>query len=188
MITLLNNSYIDWTSVTGIGLFLYRTNQTQDYRKEGTPTHSPVSNCRKTEEGFSPRQKVGKVLTQNKIKTNFPTLSNNHLLLMICKRTNNLSVVPQSPLRFNPLVTVGRDLTFQGGCGSPPREDRIKILQRTKGSPMHGYSSIEITNVWGQRSVFALGELGRMSLLKPLNGPNKLNYLLKRFENWPFAL
>ncbi|XP_026131407.1 kazrin, periplakin interacting protein b isoform X1 [Carassius auratus] len=89
-----------------------RTNQAQDYRKEGTPTHSPVSNCRKTEEGFSPRQKVGK-----------------------------------SPLRFNPLVTVGRDLTFQGGCGSPPREDRIKILQRTKGSPMHGYSSIEITNV-----------------------------------------
>ncbi|XP_016337905.1 kazrin-like [Sinocyclocheilus anshuiensis] len=89
-----------------------RTNQAQDYRKEGTPTHSPVSNCHKTEEGFSPRQKVGK-----------------------------------SPLRFNPLVTVGRDLTFQGGCGSPPREDRIKILQRTKGSPMHGYSSIEITNV-----------------------------------------
>ncbi|XP_016345441.1 kazrin-like [Sinocyclocheilus anshuiensis] len=89
-----------------------RTNQAQDYRKEGTPTHSPVSNCRKTEEEFSPRQKVGK-----------------------------------SPLRFNPLVTVGRDLTFQGGCGSPPREDRIKILQRTKGSPMHGYSSIEITNV-----------------------------------------
>ncbi|RXN19871.1 kazrin-like protein [Labeo rohita] len=89
-----------------------RTNQAQDYRKDGTPTHSPSSNCRKTEEGFSPRQKVGK-----------------------------------SPLRFNPLVAVGRDLTFQGGCGSPPREERIKILQRTKGSPMHGYSSIEITNV-----------------------------------------
>ncbi|XP_077059659.1 kazrin-A-like [Siphateles boraxobius] len=89
-----------------------RTNQAQDYRKEGTPTHSPASNCRKTEEGFSPKQKVGK-----------------------------------SPLRFNPLVAVGRDFTFQGGCGSPPREDRIKILQRTKGSPMHGYSSIEITNV-----------------------------------------
>ncbi|XP_067288375.1 kazrin, periplakin interacting protein b isoform X2 [Pseudorasbora parva] len=89
-----------------------RTNQAQDYRKDGTPTHSPASNCRKAEEGFSPRQKVGK-----------------------------------SPLRFNPLVAVGRDLTFQGGCGSPPREDRIKILQRTKGSPLHGYSSIEITNV-----------------------------------------
>ncbi|XP_073732197.1 kazrin, periplakin interacting protein b isoform X3 [Misgurnus anguillicaudatus] len=88
-----------------------RTNQAQDYRKEGTPTHSPVSNCRKTEEGFSPRQKTGK-----------------------------------SPLRFNPMVGSGRDLSFQG-CASPPREDRIKILQRTKGSPMHGYSSIEITNV-----------------------------------------
>uniref|UniRef100_A0A673HXL7 SAM domain-containing protein n=1 Tax=Sinocyclocheilus rhinocerous TaxID=307959 RepID=A0A673HXL7_9TELE len=128
-------------------------NPAQDYRKEGTPTHSPVSNCRKTEEEFSPRQKVGKVwavllLTQNKIKTNGGLrLCAYLLLLMICKRINNLSVVSQSPLRFNPLVTVGRDLTFQGGCGSPPREDRIKILQRTKGSPMHGYSSIEITNV-----------------------------------------
>lgn len=43
--------------------FAYRTNQAQDYRKEGTPTHSPVSNGRKTEEGFSPRQKAGKVAT-----------------------------------------------------------------------------------------------------------------------------
>uniref|UniRef100_A0A672T1K3 SAM domain-containing protein n=1 Tax=Sinocyclocheilus grahami TaxID=75366 RepID=A0A672T1K3_SINGR len=88
------------------------------------------------------------LLTQNKIKTNGGLCLCAYLfLLIICKRINNLSVVSQSPLRFNPLVTVGRDLTFQGGCGSPPREDRIKILQRTKGSPMHGYSSIEITNV-----------------------------------------
>lgn len=144
--TLPDSNCIDLKSVTVVFLSC-RTNQAQDYRKEGTPTHSPASNCRKTEEGFSPKQKVGKVVKQSvKIKTN-GGLCPPMLLLTICKKINSLSVIPQSPLRFNPLVAVGRDFTFQGGCGSPPREDRIKILQRTKGSPMHGYSSIEITNV-----------------------------------------
>uniref|UniRef100_A0A3B1IEB5 Kazrin, periplakin interacting protein b n=1 Tax=Astyanax mexicanus TaxID=7994 RepID=A0A3B1IEB5_ASTMX len=52
---------------------------------------------------------------------------------------------PQSPLRFNPKLAGGRDLGFS--CGSLPKEERLKVVQRSKGSPMHGYSSIEITNV-----------------------------------------
>ncbi|XP_072522626.1 kazrin-like [Salminus brasiliensis] len=53
----------------------------------------------------------------------------------------------KSPLRFNPKISGGRDLSFHSNCGSLPREERLKALPRSKGSPMHGYSSIEITNV-----------------------------------------
>ncbi|XP_066528060.1 kazrin, periplakin interacting protein b isoform X2 [Hoplias malabaricus] len=53
----------------------------------------------------------------------------------------------KGPLRFNPKIPGGRDLGFHGNCGSLPREERMKALPRSKGSPMHGYSSIEITNV-----------------------------------------
>ncbi|KAK1799652.1 hypothetical protein P4O66_006192, partial [Electrophorus voltai] len=52
-----------------------------------------------------------------------------------------------SPLRFNPKIPGGRDLSFHGNCGSLPREERVKALPRSKGSPMHGFSSVEITNI-----------------------------------------
>ncbi|XP_076863424.1 kazrin, periplakin interacting protein b isoform X2 [Brachyhypopomus gauderio] len=52
-----------------------------------------------------------------------------------------------SPLRFNPKIPGGRDLSFHGTCGSLPREERGKAFPRSKVSPMHGYSSSEITNV-----------------------------------------
>uniref|UniRef100_A0A8C9TYR7 Kazrin, periplakin interacting protein n=1 Tax=Scleropages formosus TaxID=113540 RepID=A0A8C9TYR7_SCLFO len=40
-----------------------------------------------------------------------------------------------------------RDLGFHGSCGSLPREGRSEAPPRAEGSPMHGYSGIEVTNV-----------------------------------------
>uniref|UniRef100_A0A3Q1JXK8 SAM domain-containing protein n=1 Tax=Anabas testudineus TaxID=64144 RepID=A0A3Q1JXK8_ANATE len=55
---------------------------------------------------------------------------------------------PQSPLRLRAnSQSVERSLGFHGSCGSLPREARLQAVPRTKGSPMHTYKSVEITNV-----------------------------------------
>uniref|UniRef100_A0A674ATG6 Kazrin, periplakin interacting protein b n=1 Tax=Salmo trutta TaxID=8032 RepID=A0A674ATG6_SALTR len=53
----------------------------------------------------------------------------------------------QSPLRFSPKTAIGQGLGYHGSCGSLPREARVQAVPRTKGSPMHTYNSVEITNV-----------------------------------------
>ncbi|XP_055773490.1 kazrin-like isoform X2 [Salvelinus fontinalis] len=53
----------------------------------------------------------------------------------------------KSPLRFSPKTAIGRGLGYHGSCGSLPREARVQAVPRTKGSPMHTYNSVEITNV-----------------------------------------
>ncbi|XP_020338604.1 kazrin isoform X1 [Oncorhynchus kisutch] len=53
----------------------------------------------------------------------------------------------KSPLRFNPKIAIGRGLGYHGSCGSLPREARVQAVPRTKGSPVHTYKNVEITNV-----------------------------------------
>uniref|UniRef100_A0A3B3CSW0 Kazrin, periplakin interacting protein b n=1 Tax=Oryzias melastigma TaxID=30732 RepID=A0A3B3CSW0_ORYME len=43
--------------------------------------------------------------------------------------------------------SVERSLGLHGNCGSLPREARVQAISRAKGSPMHTYKSVEITNV-----------------------------------------
>ncbi|XP_035992070.1 kazrin-A isoform X6 [Fundulus heteroclitus] len=51
------------------------------------------------------------------------------------------------PLGFSPKSRGGRDLSCHSSFGSLPREVRDRTPPRAEGSPIHGYSSIEITNV-----------------------------------------
>ncbi|XP_033994996.1 kazrin-like, partial [Trematomus bernacchii] len=54
----------------------------------------------------------------------------------------------KSPLRLRASShSVERGLGFHGGCGSPPREARVQAVPRARGSPMHTFKSVEITNV-----------------------------------------
>ncbi|XP_040889721.1 kazrin-A-like [Toxotes jaculatrix] len=54
----------------------------------------------------------------------------------------------KSPLRLRTNShSVERSLGFHGSCGSLPREARVQAVPRAKGSPMHTYKSVEITNV-----------------------------------------
>uniref|UniRef100_A0A669BZ47 Kazrin, periplakin interacting protein b n=1 Tax=Oreochromis niloticus TaxID=8128 RepID=A0A669BZ47_ORENI len=54
----------------------------------------------------------------------------------------------QSPLRLRANShSVERSLGFHGSCSSLPREARVQAVPRAKGSPMHTYKSVEITNV-----------------------------------------
>ncbi|XP_047203338.1 kazrin, periplakin interacting protein b isoform X4 [Girardinichthys multiradiatus] len=54
----------------------------------------------------------------------------------------------KSPLRLHAdSHSVERGLSFQGNCGSLPREARVHAVPRAKGSPMHTFKSVEITNV-----------------------------------------
>ncbi|TKS71275.1 Kazrin [Collichthys lucidus] len=53
-----------------------------------------------------------------------------------------------SPLRLRANShSVERSLGFHGSCGSLPREARVQAIPRAKGSPMHTFKSVEITNV-----------------------------------------
>uniref|UniRef100_A0A3B5A5W1 Kazrin, periplakin interacting protein b n=1 Tax=Stegastes partitus TaxID=144197 RepID=A0A3B5A5W1_9TELE len=57
-------------------------------------------------------------------------------------------VLFQSPLRLRAnSQSVERSLGFHGSCGSLPREAKVQAVPRTKGSPMHTFKSVEITNV-----------------------------------------
>ncbi|XP_068171116.1 kazrin, periplakin interacting protein b isoform X2 [Antennarius striatus] len=54
----------------------------------------------------------------------------------------------KSPLRLRANShSVERALGFHSSCGSLPREARVQAVPRAKGSPMHTYKSVEITNV-----------------------------------------
>ncbi|XP_018556107.1 kazrin, periplakin interacting protein b isoform X1 [Lates calcarifer] len=54
----------------------------------------------------------------------------------------------KSPLRLRANShSVERSLGFHGSCGSLPREARVQAVPRAKGSPMHTFKSVEITNV-----------------------------------------
>ncbi|XP_008287760.1 kazrin-A-like [Stegastes partitus] len=54
----------------------------------------------------------------------------------------------KSPLRLRAnSQSVERSLGFHGSCGSLPREAKVQAVPRTKGSPMHTFKSVEITNV-----------------------------------------
>ncbi|XP_023130127.2 kazrin-A isoform X3 [Amphiprion ocellaris] len=51
------------------------------------------------------------------------------------------------PAGFSPKARSGRDLSCHGSYGSLPREGRDHTPPRTEGSPIRGYTSIEVTNV-----------------------------------------
>ncbi|MEQ2225187.1 hypothetical protein ILYODFUR_014985 [Ilyodon furcidens] len=54
----------------------------------------------------------------------------------------------KSPLKLRAdSHSVERGVSFQGNCGSLPREARVHAVPRAKGSPMHTFKSVEITNV-----------------------------------------
>uniref|UniRef100_A0A8C2X160 SAM domain-containing protein n=1 Tax=Cyclopterus lumpus TaxID=8103 RepID=A0A8C2X160_CYCLU len=50
-------------------------------------------------------------------------------------------------IRFSPKARNGRDLSCHSSYGSLPREGRDQTPPRAEGSPIHGYTSIEVTNV-----------------------------------------
>ncbi|KAI9530958.1 hypothetical protein NQZ68_000449 [Dissostichus eleginoides] len=51
------------------------------------------------------------------------------------------------PTGFSPKARNGRDLSCHSSYGSLPREGRDQTPPRSEGSPLHGYTSIEVTNV-----------------------------------------
>ncbi|XP_056886004.1 kazrin, periplakin interacting protein b isoform X1 [Takifugu flavidus] len=54
----------------------------------------------------------------------------------------------KSPLRFRRNSQfVERGQSFQSSCSSLPREARVQAIPRAKGSPVHTYKSVEITNI-----------------------------------------
>ncbi|XP_041837147.1 kazrin-A-like [Melanotaenia boesemani] len=54
----------------------------------------------------------------------------------------------KSPLRLRANShSVERSLGFHSSCGSLPREAKVQAVPRAKGSPMHTFKSVEITNV-----------------------------------------
>ncbi|XP_060899066.1 kazrin, periplakin interacting protein b isoform X4 [Labrus mixtus] len=60
----------------------------------------------------------------------------------------SMRVSGKSPLRLRASShSAERGLGFHGSCGSLPREARVQAIPRAKGSPMHTYKSVEITNV-----------------------------------------
>uniref|UniRef100_A0A3P8X2I0 SAM domain-containing protein n=1 Tax=Cynoglossus semilaevis TaxID=244447 RepID=A0A3P8X2I0_CYNSE len=53
-----------------------------------------------------------------------------------------------SPLRLRANShSVERSVAFNGSCSSSPKEGRVQVLSRAKGSPVHTYKGVEITNV-----------------------------------------
>ncbi|TNN84018.1 Kazrin [Liparis tanakae] len=71
--------------------------------------------------------------------------SNKHMLHRhLYEEMNSLA----SPLRLHANNhSVERSLGLHSGCGSLPREARVQVAPRAKGSPLHTYKSVEITNV-----------------------------------------
>ncbi|XP_034550691.1 kazrin-A-like [Notolabrus celidotus] len=60
----------------------------------------------------------------------------------------SMRVSGKSPLRIRANShSAERGLGFHGSCGSLPREARVQAIPRAKGSPVHTYKSVEITNV-----------------------------------------
>uniref|UniRef100_A0A3Q4BGI9 SAM domain-containing protein n=1 Tax=Mola mola TaxID=94237 RepID=A0A3Q4BGI9_MOLML len=53
----------------------------------------------------------------------------------------------QPPAGFSPKVRSGRDLSRHSSYGSLPQEVRDQTPPRTEGSPIRGYTSVEVTNV-----------------------------------------
>lgn len=54
----------------------------------------------------------------------------------------------KSPLRLRANShSAERGLGIHNSCGSLPREARVQAVPRARGSPMHTYTSVEITNV-----------------------------------------
>ncbi|XP_029911181.1 kazrin-A isoform X1 [Myripristis murdjan] len=51
------------------------------------------------------------------------------------------------PVGFSPKAHSGRDMSCHSSCGSLPRDGRDETPPRTEGSPIRGYTSIEVTNV-----------------------------------------
>nr|XP_019944449.1 PREDICTED: kazrin isoform X5 [Paralichthys olivaceus] len=51
------------------------------------------------------------------------------------------------PTGFSPKARSGRDLSCHGSYSSLPRDVRDQTPPRTEGSPIHGYTSIEVSNV-----------------------------------------
>ncbi|XP_037628353.1 kazrin-A isoform X1 [Sebastes umbrosus] len=51
------------------------------------------------------------------------------------------------PTGFSPKARNGRDLSCHGSYGSLPRDGRDQTPPRAEGSPIQGYTSIEVTNV-----------------------------------------
>ncbi|XP_034064993.1 kazrin-A isoform X3 [Gymnodraco acuticeps] len=51
------------------------------------------------------------------------------------------------PTGLSPKARNGRDLSCHSSYGSLPREGRDQTPPRSEGSPLHGYTSIEVTNV-----------------------------------------
>lgn len=69
------------------------------------------------------------------------------------KQWQSVFVSPiQPPTGFSPKARSGRDLSCHSSYGSLPRDVRDQTPPRTEGSPIRGYASIEVTNVWGQTS------------------------------------
>uniref|UniRef100_A0A3P8TCN2 Kazrin, periplakin interacting protein a n=1 Tax=Amphiprion percula TaxID=161767 RepID=A0A3P8TCN2_AMPPE len=62
-----------------------------------------------------------------------------------CK--HELVFLLQPPAGFSPKARSGRDLSCHGSYGSLPREGRDHTPPRAGGSPIRGYTSIEVTNV-----------------------------------------
>ncbi|KPP68842.1 hypothetical protein Z043_112445 [Scleropages formosus] len=124
-----------------------RANLQQDSERLSTPTllrqsslcRSPGSASRRSEDEGSLRRRackvgtVGPALLLGHPPGPFPYLSAPRPL--------------QPPLGCSSKSHGARDLGFHGSCGSLPREGRSEAPPRAEGSPMHGYSGIEVTNV-----------------------------------------
>uniref|UniRef100_A0A3Q1IPP5 SAM domain-containing protein n=1 Tax=Anabas testudineus TaxID=64144 RepID=A0A3Q1IPP5_ANATE len=60
---------------------------------------------------------------------------------------NKCVILFQPPTGFSPKARSARDLSCHSSYGSLPREVRDQTPPRAEGSPIHGYTSIEVTNV-----------------------------------------
>lgn len=127
--------------------------------RQNSVTRPPSSNTRHTDDEGSLRRRAVKVLMLQKQKRF------SHVQLLLCCRnlyfncceclqycsikynTKKKGFLFQPPIGFSPKNRGGRDLSCHRSFGSLPREGRDQTPPRAEGSPIHGYSSIEISNV-----------------------------------------